>query len=70
MEGYEDGTEHWVLTRGQRKELFIVRDMLRAIRETHEHLDEEEGGCALWIKREWVRSVHHQHKPVELSHRK
>ncbi len=30
---------------------------LKSIRDSHEHLTEIEGGCALWIKREWVRSM-------------
>lgn len=30
---------------------------LRAIRQNHEQLHETEGGCALWIKREWVQSL-------------
>lgn len=30
---------------------------LKSIRDSHEHLSETEGGCALWIKREWVRSM-------------
>ena len=30
---------------------------LKSIRDNHEHLSETEGGCALWIKREWVRSM-------------
>jgi len=30
---------------------------LRTIRENHDQLSETEGGCALWVKREWVRSL-------------
>ena len=30
---------------------------LKSIRDSHEHLSETEGGCALWIKRQWVRSM-------------
>jgi MoaA/NifB/PqqE/SkfB family radical SAM enzyme len=30
---------------------------LKSIRDSHEHLSETEGGCALWVKREWVRSM-------------
>jgi len=30
---------------------------LNRIRQSDEHLDESEGGCALWNKREWVRSL-------------
>ncbi|MFB0566817.1 MAG: radical SAM protein [Candidatus Aminicenantaceae bacterium] len=32
---------------------------LRKIRQNHEHLSEAESGCALWIEREWVRSLLH-----------
>ncbi len=38
----------------------LQSDFLRKIRENHEHLSETEGGCALWIKREWLRSVLYQ----------
>ena len=31
--------------------------LLRAIRESGEHLSETRGGCALWAKRDWVRSL-------------
>ena len=31
--------------------------LLRNIRESGEHLSEVEGGCALWAKRDWVRSM-------------
>ncbi len=30
---------------------------LKTIRQNHEQLNETEGGCALWIKREWVQSL-------------
>jgi MoaA/NifB/PqqE/SkfB family radical SAM enzyme len=30
---------------------------LKSIRDSHEHLSETEGGCALWVKRQWVRSM-------------
>jgi MoaA/NifB/PqqE/SkfB family radical SAM enzyme len=30
---------------------------LRAIRQSHEELRETEGGCALWTKRAWIRSL-------------
>jgi hypothetical protein len=39
-------------------------DFLIKIRDNHEHLSETEGGCALWVKREWVRSVLHAPDPV------
>ena len=35
---------------------------LKSIRESHEHLSETEGGCALWVKREWVRSMFNQER--------
>ncbi len=30
---------------------------LKAIRQNHDKLHETEGGCALWVKREWVQSL-------------
>lgn len=30
---------------------------LKTIRDNHEHLHETQGGCALWVEREWVRSL-------------
>ena len=38
----------------------LQSDFFKKIRQNHEHLSETEGGCALWIKREWVKSVLHQ----------
>ena len=38
----------------------LQSEFLKKIRQNHEHLSETEGGCALWIKREWVKSVLHQ----------
>jgi len=35
---------------------------LESIRNSHEHLSETEGGCALWIKRAWVRSMLNEKK--------
>lgn len=35
----------------------LQSDFLRRIRENHQHLSEVEGGCALWVEREWVRSL-------------
>jgi MoaA/NifB/PqqE/SkfB family radical SAM enzyme len=35
---------------------------LKSIRESREHLSETEGGCALWVKREWVRSMFNQER--------
>lgn len=37
----------------------LQSEFLRAIRQNHDQLHETEGGCALWIKREWVRSLLH-----------
>jgi len=39
----------------------LQSDFLKMIRESEEHLHETEGGCALWIKREWLRSLHSSH---------
>jgi MoaA/NifB/PqqE/SkfB family radical SAM enzyme len=33
---------------------------LSTIRHNHDHLTETEGGCALWIKRDWVKSLLHE----------
>jgi MoaA/NifB/PqqE/SkfB family radical SAM enzyme len=38
----------------------LQSEFLRTIRQNHEHLSETGGGCALWIEREWVRSVLHE----------
>ena len=35
----------------------LQSEFLRTIRQNHEQLMETEGGCALWVKREWVRSL-------------
>jgi MoaA/NifB/PqqE/SkfB family radical SAM enzyme len=35
----------------------LQSDFLKQIRLHHEELEETEGGCALWVKREWVRSL-------------
>jgi len=35
---------------------------LSTIRENRDQLSESEGGCALWVKRDWVRSVLHERK--------
>jgi MoaA/NifB/PqqE/SkfB family radical SAM enzyme len=37
----------------------LQSEFLRAIRQNHDQLHETEGGCALWIKQEWVRSLLH-----------
>ncbi|MFC2062763.1 radical SAM protein [Chloroflexota bacterium] len=39
----------------------LKSDFLKKIRDNHEHLSEAEGGCALWVEREWVRSLLHSH---------
>jgi hypothetical protein len=39
----------------------LQSDFLKMIRDSDEHLHETEGGCALWVKREWVRSLHSTH---------
>ncbi|MFC2156459.1 radical SAM protein [Acidobacteriota bacterium] len=35
----------------------LQSEFLRKIRQNQDHLTEVEGGCALWIEREWVRSL-------------
>jgi MoaA/NifB/PqqE/SkfB family radical SAM enzyme len=35
----------------------LQSEFLKTIRNNHEQLRETEGGCALWVKREWVRSL-------------
>ncbi len=35
----------------------LQSEFLKTIRQNHEHLSETEGGCALWVKRAWVRSL-------------
>ncbi len=35
----------------------LQSEFLKAIRQNHEKLHETEGGCALWVKREWVQSL-------------
>ncbi len=37
----------------------LQSDFLRSIRENRESLSETEGGCALWVEREWVHSLLH-----------
>jgi MoaA/NifB/PqqE/SkfB family radical SAM enzyme len=37
----------------------LQSEFLKKIRENHGHLNETEGGCALWVEREWVRSLLH-----------
>jgi MoaA/NifB/PqqE/SkfB family radical SAM enzyme len=35
----------------------LQSDFLKQIRLNHEELEETEGGCALWVKREWVKTL-------------
>ncbi len=35
----------------------LQSDFLKKIRENHSRLSEAEGGCALWVEREWLRSL-------------
>ena len=35
----------------------LQSEFLRAIRQNHDKLNETEGGCPLWVKREWVQSL-------------
>lgn len=35
----------------------LQSDFLKQIRLNHEQLKETEGGCALWVKREWVKTL-------------
>jgi len=37
----------------------LQSEFLKSIRQNHDQLHETEGGCALWIKREWVRTLLH-----------
>jgi MoaA/NifB/PqqE/SkfB family radical SAM enzyme len=41
---------------------------LEKIRDNHDQLCETEGGCALWIKREWVRSMFHDEGGGGVNH--
>ncbi len=38
----------------------LQSEFLKRIRENHGQLSEAEGGCALWVEREWVQSLLHQ----------
>jgi len=38
----------------------LKSDFLKKIRDNHQHLHETEGGCALWVEREWVKSLLHK----------
>jgi len=35
----------------------LQSDFLKQIRLNHDQLEETEGGCALWVKREWVKTL-------------
>jgi MoaA/NifB/PqqE/SkfB family radical SAM enzyme len=37
----------------------LQSEFLKSIRQDHDQLHETEGGCALWVKRAWVRSLLH-----------
>ena len=37
----------------------LQSEFLKKIRENHGRLSEAEGGCALWVEREWVKSLLH-----------
>jgi MoaA/NifB/PqqE/SkfB family radical SAM enzyme len=37
----------------------LLSEFLKKIRENHGRLSEAEGGCALWVEREWVQSLLH-----------
>jgi MoaA/NifB/PqqE/SkfB family radical SAM enzyme len=37
----------------------LQSEFLKKIRENHGQLSEAEGGCALWVEREWVQSLLH-----------
>jgi MoaA/NifB/PqqE/SkfB family radical SAM enzyme len=41
----------------------LQSEFLKTIRNNHDQLEETGGGCALWIKREWVRSLVHTRQP-------
>ena len=43
--------------------------LLEAIRENHGRLTEGEGGCALWVNREWVKSLLPRPTSAEAGHR-
>ncbi|UCB46813.1 MAG: radical SAM protein [Spirochaetota bacterium] len=42
----------------------LKSDFLKAIRQNRSHLNESEGGCALWEKRDWVQSLLHNRSNV------
>lgn len=44
----------------------LQSEFLRTIRQNHAQLSETEGGCALWIEREWVRSLLHKKSVREI----
>ena len=47
------------LLTSENKENINFREVLKSIRQNHDQLHETEGGCALWVKRAWVRSLLH-----------
>ncbi len=47
----------------------LQSEFLKTIRQNHERLSEAEGGCALWVEREWVRSLLHNKSVREISNK-
>ena len=43
----------------------LKSEFLKNIRQGRDHLSEAAGGCALWVEREWVRSMLHKQKPSQ-----
>jgi MoaA/NifB/PqqE/SkfB family radical SAM enzyme len=38
----------------------LQSNFLKSIRNNHDHISETEGGCALWMEREWVKTLLHK----------
>jgi len=45
----------------------LQSEFLEKIRENHGRLSEAEGGCALWVEREWVRSILHSSSTTSIN---
>lgn len=45
----------------------LQSEFLKKIRENHGRLSEAEGGCALWVEREWVRSILHSSSTTSIN---
>ena len=45
----------------------LQSEFLKAIRQNRKQLSEEEGGCVLWQKRDWVRSLLHNQSSVRFQ---